>query len=102
MPKILITVSGAEKKLSNTLSDSIAEANGVKYTHLKQSLSRIRMVISNTSNLPEEDKMIAISNALITERNIANFIADRYAELNQDDISLASMEIANEIDELFK
>ena len=76
MKQKTITVNGVDEKLSDNISNSIVDKKGYKYTHLKQMISRLRIVKGNAQNLPLEDQITIISNALITERNIANFAAD--------------------------
>lgn len=102
MPKIKVTVIGADKQLSDTMGNSITTGKGFKYTYQKQLLSRLRVVMSNTSNLSPEEQLIAISNMLIVERNIANFAAEQYAQLDQDNIFNSFTEIAEEIEALFE
>jgi mannitol-specific phosphotransferase system IIBC component len=102
MPKIKVTVIGADKQLSDTMGNSITSGKGFKYTYQKQLLSRLRVVMSNTSDLPPEEQLIVISNMLITERNIANYAAEQYAQLDQDDIFNSFTEIAEEIEALFE
>jgi hypothetical protein len=101
MPKITVTVIGADNKLSDSLSNSIVEERGYKYTYLKQLISRLRMVKAKNANLTEEEQMIIISNTLIVERNIANFAAEQYAELGQDELFDSFTEIVSDIEELF-
>jgi hypothetical protein len=102
MPKITITINGVDQKLSDNLSKSIAQENGHKYTHMKQVVSRIRMVKDTIKDLPEDIQLMMISNALIVERNIAWFAAEQYAMLNQDKLFDALSELAEDIDSLFK
>jgi hypothetical protein len=102
MPKIIITVNGAEQKLSDDIGKSITLGKSFKYTYQKQLLSRLRVAIANTSVLSEEEARLNISNVLIVERNIANYAAEQYAELGQDEIFKSFTEIAEDIENLFK
>lgn len=102
MSKIIITVNGVEQKLSNNIGNSITLGKGFKYTYQKQLLSRLRVAIDSTKNLPENEAKTHISNVLIVERNIANYAAEQYAELGQDEIFNSFTEIAEDIEELFK
>ena len=102
MPKITITVNGVDEKLSDNISNSIVDKKEYKYTHLKQMISRLRIVKGNAQNLPLEDQITIISNALITERNIANFAAEQYAEQDQSELFETLIEIVKEIEELFE
>jgi hypothetical protein len=102
MPKIIITVNGAEQTLSNNLGKSITLGKGFKYTYQKQLLSRLRVAIASTKDLSEDEAKVNISNILIVERNIAYYAAEQYAELGQDEIHNSFTEIAEEIEELFK
>ena len=65
-------------------------------------ISRLRIVKGNAQNLPLEDQITIISNALITERNIANFAAEQYAEQDQSELFETLIEIVKEIEELFE
>ena len=102
MPKITITVNGVDKQLSNNISSTITDKKGYKYTHLKQVVSRLRILKEKVVDLSEKDQIAIISNALITERNIANFAAEQYAEQNQLELFDALTEIVDEIEELFE
>lgn len=102
MPKITIKVIGADNALADSLGKSITEQDGYKYTYLKQLVSRLRIVKSNVKDAPEEERIVTIGNALVTERNIANFAAEQYAMLNQEDLFNSFMEIVSDIEELLK
>ena len=102
MPKITITVNGVDEQLSNNISKSITDKRGYKYTHLKQIVSRLRIIKEEIEDLPENEQITIISNALITERNIANFAAEQYAEQNQSELFEVLVEIVSEIEELFE
>lgn len=102
MSKITVTIIGAEQKLSDSISNSIVDERGYKYTYLKQLLSRLRIVKSKNEDLTDEEQMVIIGNTLITERNIANYAAEQYAKLDMDELFESFTEIADDIDELFK
>jgi len=102
MAKITVTIVGADEQLSKKLTSAISLGKGYKYTYLKQLLTRLRIVRQKVINLPEEEQLTILSNTLITERNIANFAADKYAELNMDELFDSFADIASDIDELFK
>lgn len=102
MPQITIKVIGAEEILSNNISQSIDQANGFKYTYLKQMISRLRIVKSTVKDLDEQEQIAAIGNALIVERNVANYAAGEYAKLNQESIFDSLMEIVDEIEALLR
>lgn len=102
MPKITVTVIGADKKLSDNLTNSIVEERGYKYTYLKQLISRLRIVQENAAHLSEPEQVVIIGNTLIAERNIANFAAERYAELDQEELFESFTEIVDEIQSLFE
>jgi hypothetical protein len=102
MSRITVTITGAEHKLSDSVGKSITSEKSFKYTYQKQVQSRLRTVMKNVSVLPEEEQVNIISNMLIVERNIANYAAEQYALLNQDDIFNSLTEVAEEIEELFK
>lgn len=101
-PTIRITITGATSELSKHITESISEYNTYKYTYLKQLVSRLRVIEQNLENLPDEARLLAIGNTLITERNIAAFAAEQYAMLNQDELFEAFMEVVEEIESLFK
>lgn len=102
MPEIKITVTKAGQTLSDNVSKSIKDVKSFKYTYLKQAVSRIRLVTDSVADETDEQKVTSITNALIVERNVANFAAEQYAKLNQDEIFNDLMEIVEEIDELLK
>ena len=102
MPKITVTVIGADDTLSNIISNSIVDNKGYKYTYLKQLVSRLRLVKNNVKDLTEEQQITIIGNTLIVERNLANFAAEEYAKLNQDELFESFMEIVDDIEDLFK
>jgi hypothetical protein len=101
MPKITVTINGAVEVLSDNLNKSISEQKGYKYTYMKQLVSRVRLVKSNVSELPENVQNLIISNTLIAERNIASFAAEQYAMLNQDELFNAFAEVVEDIEKLF-
>jgi uncharacterized protein YutE (UPF0331/DUF86 family) len=53
-------------------------------------------------DLTEEEQCVIVRNTLIVERNIANYAAERYAELDQDELFESFTEIATDIEELLK
>jgi len=100
MPNIKITIIGADKKLSEKISNSISDGNGYKYTYMKQLVARLRIVQKNVRDQSEENQLIDFTNALIAERNIANFSAERYAELNQEEIFDALIQVTEAIEDI--
>ncbi len=99
---IKITITGADKKLSESVTASVKDGKRYKYTHNKLLVSRLRMFKEDIKNLSEEEQIGVIRNVLIAERNIASFAADQYAELNQENIFNDLTEIIEELDELLK
>lgn len=101
-PTITITVKGADNKLSESISTSISNENTFKYLYLKQLVSRLRAVKAKVADKPDTYQIAVIGNTLKVERNIANFAAEQYAELGQEETFDALTEIVAEIDELFE
>lgn len=101
-PKITITITGADKKLSTGINESIESSKTYKYTYLKQLISRLRAIKSKVSERSETEQIDIISNVLKAERNIANYTAEQYAELGYDEVFDSLTEVVSEIEELFE
>jgi hypothetical protein len=102
MPTIKITITKADKQLSDEITSSISDGKGYKYTYLKQLISRIRMAKNEMANLPEEEQAMKLTNLFIVERNIASFSAEQYAELNNEELFNAFGEVVDAIESLFQ
>ncbi len=100
VPEIKITIIGASKKLSETITSSIKEGRPYKYVHSRLLVSRLQAVKYDIKDLPEEEQIKEMRNVLIAERNIASIAADQYAELNKQDIFEDLIEIIEEIDNI--
>jgi len=99
MTKIKITITKADEKLANSI---VGDFNGYKYTYMKQLISRLRIVKSCISDKPIDEQITTLQNVLIVERNIAQYGAERYAELNNEDLFDALIEISDKIEEILK
>jgi TusA-related sulfurtransferase len=102
MSIITIKVIGADNKMSKHITESIDGSDGYKYTYLRQLVSRLRILKSNIQDLPEAEQITILGNILITERNIANYAAEKYAELNQEELFDCFMSIVSDIEECFE
>ena len=101
-PVIKITITTADKKLSEGITEAVKLGRPGKYVHSRMMLARLRMVKWEVRELPEVDQIARMRNALTIERNIAAFAADQYAEIGEDIIFNDLTELVNEIDDILK
>lgn len=101
MSSIKISISSVENKLSKKLENSVSDRKSYKYTYLKQLASRLLLIKSEliVKEYSEEEMNSIIRNALKTERNIANFAANQYAEFNHEELFEACSSLVDDIDE---
>jgi hypothetical protein len=100
MSKTIKIIVSAKNPLEDRIAKSVVESDAYKYTYLKQLISRLKVVASNLQDKSEEEQETTMRNVLITERNIAAYAAEKYAEFNQEKIFESFTEIMEDIETL--
>lgn len=101
-PKLTITITTLDKKLSKNVQDAVTAGKPYKYNHARLLATRLRSVKDSINHLSDEEQLAHLRNVLIVERNIASLAADEYSKINQENVFNDLMEIVAEIDTILK